>query len=528
MKGEEKMRKGYKKSVTFITSLVVAGSLFSASVEAAPITAAKTANPIASSVLSVKIEDATIFKLQHEMQKGTLTSEQLVQFYLDRINEYDDTIHSIITIDEDVLEEARELDRERKAGKVRGALHGIPIILKDNYDTYDMPTTAGSLSLKGSIPLDDAYQTKRLREEGAIILGKANLHEFAFGFETISSLGGQTYNPYDVSRYPGGSSGGTAAAVTSNFVTVGLGTDTGGSIRIPSSFNNLVGIRPTMGLASRDGIIPLALTQDVGGPIARTVEDAAIVLDAIAGYDPDDPVTAASIGNVPKTYTHYLKKNGLKNARIGVVRELFGSDPQVNKVMNQAIADLEALGAEVYEVTIPNLSQVLAFSSLSSYEFKFQLNDYLASLGPNAPYKTLTDIIDSGLYHPSLRSGLISRNNRESLENDPEYQRIITERPKLAKDSLMATFSEYELDALVYPTSNALPAVVGSGQGAGNANRLSPFSGFPAISVPAGFSENGLPVGMEMLGKEFDESTLIKLAYSYQEGTQHRKAPELE
>jgi amidase len=522
------MGKRYKKPATFLASFVIAGSIFGTSVEAAPITAVKTATPVAKSVLSVEIEEATIFELQHEMQKGTLTSEQLVQFYLDRIEEYDDTIHSIITIGEDVLEEARQLDSERKAGKVRGALHGIPVILKDNYDTYDMPTTAGSLSLEGSIPLDDAYQTNSLREEGAIILGKANLHEFAFGFETISSLGGQTYNPYDVTRYPGGSSGGTAAAVASNFVAVGLGTDTGGSIRIPSSFNSLVGIRPTMGLASRDGIIPLALTQDVGGPIARTVEDAAIVLDAIAGYDPADPVTEASIGNVPKTYTHYLKKNGLKKARIGVVRALFGSDPQVNKVMDQAIADMEALGADVYEVTIPNLSQILAYSSLSGYEFKFQLNDYLASLGPAAPNKTLADIIESGLYHPSLKNGLISRNNRESLENDPEYQKILTERPKLTRESLMATFAEYELDTLVYPTSNALPAVVGKGQGAGNANRLSPFSGFPAISVPAGFSDDGLPVGMEMLGKEFDESTLIKLAYSYQEGTEHRKAPELE
>ncbi|MFL6555431.1 MAG: amidase, partial [Bacillus sp. (in: firmicutes)] len=381
-------------------------------------------------------------------------------------------------------------------------------------DTYDMPTTAGSLSLKGSIPLDDAYQTKKLRKEGAIILGKANLHEFAFGFETISSLGGQTYNPYDITRYPGGSSGGTAAAVTSNFVTVGLGTDTGGSIRIPSSFNDLVGIRPTMGLASRDGIIPLALSQDVGGPIARTVEDAAVVLDAIAGYDPADPVTKESIGKVPQTYTHYLKKNGLKKARIGVVRALFGNDPQINKVMDEAIADMKEQGAEVYEVTIPNLNQILAYPSLSGYEFKFQLNNYLASLGPNAPVHTLTDIINSGLFDPSLKSGLISRNNMGPLENNADYQRIITERPKLAKESLMTTFNEYGLDALVYPTSNALPAVVGSGQGAGNANRLSPFSGFPAISMPAGFSDTGLPIGMELLGKAFDEPTLIKLAYS--------------
>ncbi|OLS33550.1 amidase [Bacillus sp. MRMR6] len=522
------MGKWYKKSFAFVTSLVLAGSLFVTTMGAPVSAAPNLANPVVKSILSVEIEEATIFELQHEMKRGTLTSEQLVQFYLDRITKFDDSINSIITIDENVLEEARQLDLERKAGKVRGALHGIPVILKDNYDTYDMPTTAGSLSLAGSIPLDDAYQTKRLRDEGAIILGKANLHEFAFGFQTISSLGGQTLNPYDLTRYPGGSSGGTAAAVAANFVTVGLGTDTGGSIRIPSSFNNLVGIRPTMGLASRDGIIPLALTQDVGGPIARTVEDAAVVLDAIAGYDPADPVTEESIGNVPKTYTHYLKKNGLKKARIGVVRSLFGNDPQVNMVMNQAISDMESLGAEIYEVTIPNLNQILAYPSLSGYEFKFQLNDYLASLGSNAPFKTLTDIIESGLYDPSLRSGLIARDSKVSLENDAEYQRIITERPEVTKESLMSVFTEYDLDVLLYPTSNALPAEIGRSQGSGNANRLSPFSGFPAISVPAGFSDNGLPVGLEMLGKEFDEATLIKLAYSYQEGTKHRKAPELE
>ncbi|MFS0891510.1 amidase [Peribacillus frigoritolerans] len=515
------MGKWYRKVAAFITSLVLMGSLFSTSVGAAE----NLANPVVKGSFADQIEEATIFELQHEMKRGTLTSEELIKFYLDRIEEYDDSINSVITIEEDAIAEAKQLDKERRSGTVRGELHGIPVILKDNYDTYDMPTTAGSLSLEGSIPPDDAYQTKKLREEGAIILGKANLHEFAFGFQTISSLGGQTYNPYDLTRYPGGSSGGTAAAVASNFVTVGLGTDTGGSIRVPSSFNNLVGIRPTMGLASRDGIIPLTLTQDVGGPIARTVEDAAVVLDAIAGYDPADPVTVASNGKVPKSYTHYLKKNGIKGARIGVVRALFGNDPQVNKVMNQAIEDMKDLGAEVVEVTIPNLDKILAYPSLSSFEFKFQLNDYLASLGSNAPVKSLTDIINSKKYDPSIESALIARNNKVSLETDQEYQDIITNRPKLAKENIMATFNENKLEALVYPTSTALPEVIGKNQGAGNANRLSPYSGYPALSVPAGFSDNGLPIGMELLGKEFTEPTLIKIAYSYQEGTHHRKEP---
>jgi amidase len=517
------MKKWLKKPIALAASMVMAGSLYSTSAAAAP----QPAKKMEKGSFTEQIEEATIFELQHAMKKGDLTSEELVTFYLDRIEEYDDTINSIITIDQGAIAKAKQLDKERKGGKVRGALHGIPVILKDNYDTYDMPTTAGSLSLEGSIPPDDAYQAKRLREEGAIILGKANLHEFAFGYLTISSLGGQTYNPYDLTRYPGGSSGGTAAAVASNFAAVGLGTDTGGSIRVPASFNNLVGIRPTMGLASRDGIIPLALTQDVGGPIARTVEDAAVILDTIAGYDPADSVTAASNGFIPKTYTHYLKKNGLKNARIGVVRALYGNDPQINLAMDQAIEDMEKLGADVVEVTVPNLNQILSYPSLSNFEFKVDLNNYLASLGPNAPFKSLAEIIESGKYDPSIENALITRNNRGSLENDTVYQDIITNRPKLTKESLNTVLNENELDVLVYPTLNALPAVLGTNQGSGSAPMLSPFSGFPSISVPAGFSDNGLPIGMELLGREFAEPTLIKLAYSYQEGTDHRKAPVL-
>lgn len=474
-----------------------------------------------------EIEEATILDMQEAMEEGKVTSEELVTFYLDRIENYDDNINSILHINEDALTVAQALDQEREDGKVRGDLHGIPVLLKDNYDTKDMPTTAGSLSLEGSIPQDDAYQTKRLREEGAIILGKANLHEFAFGFETISSLGGQTHNPYDLTKYAGGSSGGTGAAIASNFAAAGLGTDTGGSIRVPASFNNLVGIRPTMGLASRDGIIPLALTQDVGGPMARTVEDVAIMLDAIAGYDPADPVTKTSEGQIPDSYTDYLDENGLKGAKIGVVTALYGEDEQIIQAMNEAIVDMEKLGAEIIEVTIPNLEQILAYPSLSSFEFKFQLNDYLTSLGPNAPVKSLTEIIESKKYHPSLENSLISRNNRVSLE-DPDYLQIITTRPTLTKESLITVFNANQLDALIYPASTQLPSTIGESQGAGTNNRLSPFSGYPAMSIPMGFSDTGLPIGMEMLGKEFNEATLIKLAYSYQEGTNHRQAPELQ
>ncbi|WP_082220320.1 amidase family protein [Domibacillus robiginosus] len=474
------------------------------------------------------IEEATISEMSAAMEEGKLTSEELVRFYLDRIEKFDQQgpkINSMISLNEQAIETAQQLDREREEGKIRGALHGIPIVLKDNYDTVDMPTTAGSLSLEGSMAPDDAFQTAKLREEGAIIIGKANLHEFAFGFNTYSSLGGQTLNPYDLTRYPGGSSGGTGAAVASNFAAAGLGTDTGGSIRIPATFNSLVGIRPTMGLASRDGIIPLALTQDVGGPLARTVEDAALVLDAIAGYDEADPVTEKGNGHIPDSYTDYLDKDGLDGARIGVVRALFGEDEQVIKATEQAIDDMEALGAEVINVEIPNLDKIMAYPSLSSYEFKFQLNDYLASLGEKAPVKSLSEVIASGKYHPSLEEALKAREAKVSLD-DPAYVDIVTNRPKVTTENLMTVYSSQDVDALMYPTSTMLPQKIGSDQGAGTNNRLSPFSGYPAMSVPIGFSKEGLPIGMELLGTAFSEPTLIKLAYSYQEGTHHREKPD--
>ncbi|WP_052728395.1 amidase family protein [Domibacillus tundrae] len=481
-------------------------------------------------VAHFEIEEATIFEMSAAMEEGKLKSEELVRFYLERIEKFDQQgpmINSMISLNEEAIETAKQLDKERAEGKIRGTLHGIPIVLKDNYDTFDMPTTAGSLSLEGSMAPDDAFQTAKLRAEGAIILGKANLHEFAFGFNTYSSLGGQTLNPYDVTRYPGGSSGGTGAAVASNFAAVGLGTDTGGSIRIPATFNSLVGIRPTMGLASRDGIIPLALTQDVGGPLARTVEDAAVVLDAIAGYDEADPVTEKGNGQIPDSYTDYLDKNGLEGARIGVVRALFGEDEQVIEATEQAIDDMESLGAEVIDVTIPNLETIMAYPSLSSYEFKFQLNDYLASLGEKAPVKSLSDIIVSGKYHPSLDSALKAREAKVSLD-DPAYVEIVTNRPKITTENLMEVYNGQDVDALMYPTSTMLPQKIGEDQGAGTNNRLSPFSGYPAMSVPIGFSEEGLPIGMELLGTAFSEPTLIKLAYSYQEGTHHRQSPDFQ
>jgi len=473
--------------------------------------------------------EATIMEIQAAMDAGKLTAKALVQMYLDRIEKYDDqgpAINAIISVNPHALEIAEALDKERAEKGPRSLLHGIPVIVKDNYDTADMPTTAGCVCLKDSLPPDDAYQIYKLKEAGAIILAKANLAEFAFTYLTHSSLGGQTLNPYDLTRYPGGSSGGTGAALAANFGVVGLGTDTGGSIRVPSAFNSLVGIRPTIGLASRDGIIPLALTQDVGGPMARTVEDAAIVLDVISGYDPSDVATARSVGEIPASYTSFLDKDGLQGARIGVVRALFGENEEVVSVVDTAVEDMKKMGATVIDVEIPNLDEILSYPSLSTWEFKFQLNEYLESLGDRAPYRSLNEILASGEYDPSIESSLKERNQRESLDAE-EYKDILLYRTKLTQDSLLKVMADYDLDALVYPTTTEPPAKIGEEQATGGNNRLSPYSGFPAITVPAGYTATDrLPVGIEFLGRAFSEPVLIKLAYAYEQGTLHRIPPE--
>lgn len=479
----------------------------------------------------VSVAETSISDLQKAMTSGRVTSKELVDMYLERIEKYDaqgPKLNSIISVNEQADELAEELDTERGQSGARGALHGIPIILKDNFDTADMPTTGGSLALVDSIPVDDAYQVEKLKEAGAIILAKSNLHEFAFGYTTVSSVSGQTLNPYNLSKVPGGSSGGTGASIAASFAAAGMGSDTGGSIRVPSSFNNLVGIRPTIGLSSRDGIMPLALTQDTGGPIARTVADAAAILDATVGYDPDDVTTAASIDRIPESYLHYLDPAGLRGARIGIVREVFGSDPDINYVMDEAIQDMRDQGAVLIDdVQIPNFEQINSYASLSGWEFKFQFNDYLETLGEDREYEDLAAIIDSGLYDESVKTQLIERNNRESLE-DESYKDIVLYRTKLAQDAVLKMMADYDLDALIFPTSANPVSDIGDEQTIGDGFKLSSFTGYPTITVPAGFrASDRMPVGLDFIGRPFSEPTLIKLAYSYEQHTKHRTAPAL-
>jgi amidase len=480
-----------------------------------------------SATVPFRLMEASISETQAALEAGTVTSEQLTAMYLERIDAYNQNgprLNALIRRNPNALADARALDAERRKKKSRGPLHGIPILLKDNYDTFDMPTTNGSLSLATSIPPDDAYLVRRLREAGAVFLGKTNLHEFARGITTISSLGGQTLNPYDIRRNPGGSSGGTGAGVAANFAVFGMGSDTCGSIRIPSSHNGLVGLRATQGLFSRDGIIPLSLTQDMGGPLARNVEDIAIVLDLVAGFDPNDPVTEVSTLHTPGTYTHFLKTGRLRGARFGVLLDALVVDPadqEVANVIRAATLELQQQGATVVDVSIPNYNAI-SNPSVIGFEFKFNLDAYLAAT-PGAPLHSLQEIFDSGLFHPSLRNGFISALAVTTLDT-PEYRARLAGRETF-KQAILQVMADNDLDALLYPTIRQKPIFVPATNQPGSNCRVSAHSGLPAISVPVGFTPDGIPVGMEFLGRAFTEGDLLQFAFSWEQATHVRRPP---
>jgi amidase len=478
------------------------------------------------------LEEATIAGIHKAFKKGRLTCRQLVDYYLGRIEKFDQSsgLNAIVAVNPDARKRADYLDKLfAQTGKLR-PLHGIPIIVKDNYETKDMQTTAGSLAFKGFIPPEDAYQVRKLREAGAIILAKSNMAEWAFSpMQTESSIAGITRNPYDLERVPAGSSGGTAAAVAANFGTVGLGTDTGNSIRGPSSHCCLVGIRSTMGLTSRDGIIPLYLRNDIGGPMARTVEDAVKILELIAGYDPADPITERSEGMDPFHYTSFLDKDGLKGARIGVFRYYTDkptADTQIKDLFNTAIKDLKSCGAEIVDpFVIPDFEELT--KDIWCDMFHHDLNQYLASLGGYAPYKTLSDIVDTGKYSPYIERRL-KRALETPLEKETSCLDVYSE-PKNIKfrGCILQAMEELQLDAIVYPTWSNPPRKIDDNESpAGdNSQLIPPHTGFPAITVPMGFTSEGLPAGLQIVGKLFEEPVIIKMAYAYEQATHHRKPP---
>jgi len=473
------------------------------------------------------VMERTIPELQAAMAAGSLTSRQLVEAYLARIAAYDKSgpaLNAIVAINPEARTLADALDQERRAGSVRGPLHGIPVLVKDNYETLEMPTSAGSIALASFHPRADAFQVKKLREAGAVILAKTNMHELAAGIFTAGSRFGQTRNPYDLDRNPGGSSGGTAAGVAANFAAAGMGSDTCGSIRIPSSHNNLVGLRGTHGLSSRAGIVPLSSTQDIGGPLARSITDLAIMLDATVGPDPADAITREGAAHIPKSYRELLRADAMKDARVGVVRALFGSAPEdqeVTTIVNKAIDTLKNNGAEVIEVVIPGLDELLGSSSLINAEFKFDLADYLAG-HPNAPVKSLGEVLDKGLYHRALEATFRARNTPETRQTD-QYRRALIRRSVL-RDAVAAVLEEHRLTALLYPTIRRKPARIGDGQ-AGSTCQLSAHTGLPALGLPAGWTEDGLPIGMDLLGPAWTEANLLALGFSIEQTMKPRRPP---
>jgi Asp-tRNA(Asn)/Glu-tRNA(Gln) amidotransferase A subunit family amidase len=477
-----------------------------------------------------RVEELTIAGIHSGLESGRFTCRELTEMYLKRIEAYDKkgpALNAIVVVNPKALERADELDREFARDGITRPLQCVPVIVKDNYDTLDLPTTAGSLSLAGSVPKDDAFQVKRIREAGAILLAKSNMAEFAFTpYETLSSiLPGHTKNPYDPGRVPAGSSGGTAAAVAASFGAVGLGTDTGNSIRGPSAHCALVGIRSSMGLTSRDGIVPLNLYRDIGGPMARTVVDAVTVFDVIAGYDPNDPITEEGKNRRPRSYLPSLSRDGLRGARLGVVRQLSNTEtaePEVLALFEDALVDLARRGATLVDpVRIEGLDSK---ESLWCNPFKGQLEDYLRSLGPSAPLKSLQEILDSEKFHPSIGKRLA---DAQAVELAPEEECREEELSAgRLRDEVHAIFASQRLDALVYPTWSNPPRVLGdlTTPHGNNSPHLSPPTGFPAVTVPMGFAR-GLPAGLQLLGDAFTEATLFRLAYAYEQATLHRRPP---
>lgn len=475
----------------------------------------------------IEVAEASIADLQRAMSEGRVTSQVLVQSYLNRIAAFDQLgprLNAIITLNPNALREAESLDRERAAQGPRGPLHGIPVIVKDNYSTTDMPTSAGTLALLGFVPSADAFQVRKLREAGVVLLGKSNLHELASGITTTGSAFGQTRNPYDPSRNPGGSSGGTGAAIAASFATAGMGSDTCGSIRIPASVNNLVGLRPTKGLSSIAGIVPLSVTQDTGGPLTRTVADLAVVLDATIGEDPADPATHLPTGQSRPKFMDALQPGALKGSRIGILEVLFGDgsdDAEVIRIVREAIDELKKQGATTISVPMKELTEALNGSSVIGLEAKEDLAQYLASYG-NPPVHSLDEIVRSGLIHAALEPTFKLRVASKGRDSH-EYKIALAKRTAI-QQSILKLMEDEKLDALVYPTMRRKPARINEPQG-GVTCHLSASTGFPAITVPAGFTADGLPVGLELLGRAFDDLKLVSFAYAYEQATHHRRAP---
>ncbi len=482
---------------------------------------------------SIELNELTISQIHQAYKTGRYNSQQLVKAYIQQINRYDGKLNAITIINTNALSSAKQLDEEYKKTGVLRPLHGIPVLVKDNINTIGLPTTGGSLALESFIPKSDAFVINRLLDAGAIILAKTNMAEWAFSAKhTESSTKGSTYNAYDQKYVPAGSSGGTAAGIATNFAVIGLGTDTGNSIRGPSSHNALVGFRTTLGLISREGIIPLILRNDVVGPMSRTVEDATRLIEIMAGYDANDQLTEYSNGKIPGNYQQFLQKDGLKGARIGVLRELIleDADPEVMQLFETAIADIKRLGASVIdEVTIPHFADLA--KNQWCVDFRQDVEDYLITYVKDDALSTVEDIIKIGTKSEYAKKQLtfFAANSGRMGDVKTACSDAFNDSLRLAfRNAIEKEMDRLKLDALIYPTWSNPPARIVAFEEeykGDNSQIIAPHTGQPAFTVPMGFTHGNLPAGLQFLGRMFDEPGLIKLTYAYEQGTHHRKPP---
>ncbi len=503
-----------------------------------PVLLLLVAMPSAQTPPPFEVQEATIAGIHAAMRAGRITCRGLVEQYLRRIDTYDKNgpaINAIILTNPDAVKQADELGRRFAQSGPVGPLHCVPMIVKDNFETIGLQSANGSLALAGFVSDKDAFQVKRVKDAGAIVIAKSNMAEWAFTpYETLSSiLPGYTKNPYALDRVTAGSSGGTAAAIASSFGTVGLGSDTGNSIRGPASHLALVGIRSTMGLTSRAGVMPLSLLADIAGPMARTVEDAVTVFQVVVGEDPADPVTLAARAHLPQAYASALVRDGLKGARIGVLRQAYErntTDAEVVQVFMTAVDDLRRAGAFIVDpARVEGLDQIRRPRDVGPCRgFKYDINHYLASHGDRVPVKSLAEIIKSGRFHPTVQRRL--EQSEQGPENGPESPECQTEMAyrERVRVAVVTTMDALKLDAFVYPTWSNPPRLIGdlNTPHGDNSQFFSPTTGFPAIQVPMGYTRGGrLPAGITLFGRAWSEPILIKLAYSYEQATRHRRPP---
>ena len=503
------------------------------------ITVLIVASPSAQTPPPFDVHEASIAQIHNAMKAGRLTCRGLVEQYLRRIDTFDKNgpaINAIVITNPEALKQADAMDAQLKERGITGALHCIPTIVKDNFETIGLQSANGSLALAGFVSNKDAFQVKQIKDAGAIVIAKSNMAEWAFTpNETLSSiLPGYTKNPYALDRVTAGSSGGTAAAVAASFGAVGLGSDTGNSIRGPSSHQALVGIRSTMGLTSRSGVMPLNLLADIAGPMARTVEDAVAVFKVVAGSDPTDPVTVDADKHVNKNYAASLVRDGLKGARIGVLRYAYereSTDPEIVQVFMRAVDDLRAAGAAIIDPgVVPGIADIRRQPGAGTcMGFKYDINRYLAGHGDRVPVKSLAEIVKSGRFHPTVQRRL--EQALEGSENGPETAACkaeVTYREQV-RAAVTKAMDDQQIDAWVYPTWSNPPRLIGdlNTPGGDNSQFFSPTTGFPSIQVPMGYTRGGrLPAGITFFGRAWSEPALTKYAYAYEQATRHRRPPE--